>query len=251
MKKLIILVLPLIFLACSKEEIFKGPNSYTDGFEAYNEIDSIIDGNDEYWSFFQNTLSTNDILIDTLIKHSGNQSIKFIGGKTEDILSKASINKQNMAFWEGETIIVDFWLYLVGEEPAQWLFIFDLEEQTSIGAGPGMRLALVDGKLLVEHKFFNPNIEQEGSGVSFPRDQWVNIRFETKLSQKKKGFVKVYQDGSLIIDQDNWKTLPSDFLYSTQGTQGRYSQIEFGITANPSENDLIMYLDDILVQTLN
>ncbi|WP_070138489.1 heparin lyase I family protein [Crocinitomix algicola] len=251
MKKALLFVLVISFFSCNKKEFFKGPNSYKDGFEDYNEIDEIIDGNDKYWSFFQNTLITNDILIDTTITHSGNRSVKFIGGKTENGLSKASINKQNMAFWEGETVVVDFWLYLVGNDPAQWLFIFDLEEQTNIGAGPGMRLALVDGKLLLEHKYSNPNVEQKGDGIPFPRNQWVNVRFETKLSQKKKGFVKVYQDGLLIINQEKWKTLPSDVLYSTQGTQGRYSQIEFGITANPSENDLIMYVDDISVLTIN
>lgn len=252
MKQLRLLLLFCIILtSCSKEDIFDGPDSYSDGFESYTDIEELIVENDKHWSFFHNTLSENEIVLDTSMAHSGNSCLKFIGNRTEDILSKASINKQNMAFWDGETMSVDFWLYLVGNDPAQWLFIFDLEEQTSIGAGPGMRLALVDGKILLEHKYGNPNVAQEGDGLVFPRDQWVNIRFETKLSQKKKGYVKIYQDDVLIISQENWKTLPSDFLYSTQGTQGRYSQIEFGITANPSNDDLIMYVDDISVNLLN
>lgn len=251
MNRLLLSILVLMFFACDKEDVFNGPNMYNDGFESYENIEEIIDGDNEKWSFFQKTLEENIINIDTTIVHNGSNSVKFIANKTDDILSKASINKQEMAFWEGEVVFVDFWIYLVGNQDAQWLFIFDLEEKTPIGAGPGMRLALVDGKILLEHKYFNPNGEQKGSGVLFPRDQWVNIQFRTKLSQKAEGYVEVYQDGELIIDQQNWKTLPSDFLYSTQGTQGRYNQIEFGITANPSEDDLILYLDDVFVEVVN
>lgn len=251
MRNLILIALALSTFACNKEDIFDGPNTYSDGFENYASVDETIDGDDQLWSFFQNTLESNDIQVDTTIVHGGNQSLKFIGAKTDGALSKASINKQNMAFWDGETVSVSFWVYLVGNDPLQWLFLFDIEEQTAVGAGPGMRLALVDGKILLEHKYGNPNVAQDGAGLAFPRDQWVNIRFESKLSQKKKGYVKVYQDGVLIIDQNNWKTLPSDILYSTQGTQGRYSQIEFGVTANPSENDAILYLDDVSVEVLN
>ncbi|MEO0899239.1 MAG: heparin lyase I family protein [Bacteroidota bacterium] len=250
MRYLSLLLIPILLWGCDKKSIFQGPNFYSDGFELYRSSDDLIDGQDEKWSFFQNTVEGNQILIDTTKFHSGKQSLKFVGGQTEDILSKASINKQFMAFWEGDIVSIDFWIYLAGTAPLEWLFIFDLEEQTAIGAGPGMRLALVEGKILLEHKFNNPNVAQEGNGILFPRNQWVNIRFEAELSQQKDGYVKVYQDDILIIDRENWKTLPSDFLYNTQGTQGRYSQIEFGATANPSEEDVVMYVDDVLVEVI-
>lgn len=157
-----------------------------------------------------------------------------------------------MAFWEGEKVQVDFWLYLEGTKSAEWMFIFDLEEKTPIGAGAGMRLALVDDQITVEHKYPNPNIHQEEeSAIKFPRDQWVNVRFETLLSTKKKGYVKVWQDGLLIIEQNNWKTLPKDLLYANQGSRKGYSQIEFGITANSSDNDMIMFVDDVLVKVID
>lgn len=251
MKQLLFLMSVLVLAGCKKEQYFDGPNTYHDDFEAYTVIDDIIVENDEKWSFFQKTLSENSIEIDTTIVHSGLKSVKCTGIKTADeTLSKASINKQNMAFWEGETVVVDFWLYIVGDDELEWLFIFDMEEQTAIGAGPGMRLALVNNRILLEHKYNNPNVEQKGEGVEFPRNQWVNVRFESKLSQKKKGYVKVYQDGVLIINQQNWVTLPSDFLYVTQGTQGRYSQIEFGVTANPSNADAVVYVDDVMVEVV-
>jgi hypothetical protein len=109
-----------------------------------------------------------------------------------------------------------------------------------------MRLAMVDNAIRVEHKFLNPDIIQpEGQEVLFPRNQWVQLTFETKLSQKKDGYVKIYQDNQLIIEQYNWKTLPTDLLYFQQGTKGMYSSIEFGITANSFDNDMVLYVDDV------
>lgn len=240
----------LVLISCNKKEKFDGPNSYSDGFENYQNSEELIDGENEFWSFFQLTRDENTITVDTNIVHSGNQSIRFSGAAGEDgNTAKCSINKQFMAFWEGETVVADFWCYLEGNEDIDWLFIFDLEEKVPVGAGPGMRLAIVENKILLEHKFPNPNVKQSGAGVLFPRDQWVNIRFETKLSRKEKGYVRVFQDNVEILSVDNWKTLPKDILYANQGTKGMYSQIEFGLTANTDDNPHIMYVDDVSVIT--
>ncbi len=242
----------IVLFSCNKKEKFDGPDNYQDDFESYAIIDSIIDGDNQKWSFFQNTQTGNEISIDTTFGHSGNTSVKsFATAAPEGDASKASINKQFMAFWEGEVVNVDFWVFLEGNESAEWMFLFDLEEKTPIGAGAGIRLALVDEKLTVEHKYPNPNIHQaEETAVKFPRDQWVNITFEALLSTKKKGYVKVWQDGVLIIDQDKWKTLPKDILYANQGSRRGYSQIEFGITANTKDSDLTMYVDDVSVMVI-
>lgn len=244
-----LLMVTLLF-SCNKKKKFDGPNSFADGFENYSNANELIDGGNVLWSFFQVTNDNNTITIDTNIVHSGNQSIRFYGDAGNVELSKCSINKQFMAFWEGETVVSDFWCYLEGNKDANWLFIFDLEEKVPIGAGPGMRLAIVENQFLVEHKFPNPNLVQDGEGILFPRDQWVNIRFETKLSRKKKGSVRVWQNNQLIIEQEDWKTLPKDLLYAQQGTKGMYSQIEYGLTANGSDKEYVMYFDDVNVQTI-
>lgn len=240
----------LILASCNKRKAFNGPNSYSDGFEAYNSFNELIDGDDELWSFFQLTKDQNTIRIDTNIVHSGNKSIRFFGLPSDGEVSKSSINKQFMAFWEGETVLIDFWMYLEGNEDVDWLFIFDLEEKVPVGTGPGMRLAIVNNKILLEHKYPNPNVEQEGSGISLPRDQWVHIEFEAKLERKDKGYVRVFQDGTQILRVDNWQTLPKDILYANQGTKGMYNQIEFGLTANSDDNAHVLYLDDVNVMTM-
>lgn len=250
MKKLLGILLILLSTSCNKENLFDGPDSFNDDFESYQTLDEMLFDNDVKWSFTQNTYSGNLIEVDSSFAHTGSKSMHFKASKStnEHGASKASIAKQNMAFWENEILVVEGWYFLAGNDSANWLFLLDLEEQTAIGAGPGMRLALVNGAIRVEHKYNNPDILQlTSTPVQMPRNQWVHIKFESKLAQKKKGYVKVWQDDVLIIDQSNWKTLPKDILYFQQGTKGMYSSIEFGITANTHDSDMEIWVDDIQI----
>ena len=79
----------------------------------------------------------------------------------------------------------------------------------------------------------------------------MKVRLETLLSKKEKGYIKVWQDDVLLIEQDNWQTLPKDILYFLQGTKGMYNSIEFGITAGSVDNPMVVYVDDIKVQLVN
>lgn len=252
MKKLVYLLLMLCIFSCKKEKYFDGPNSYSDGFENYSTYEEMLINDNEFWSFTQLTKSGNVITIDTNIVHSGNKSIRFTAEKSDDVVSKCSISKQKMAFFEKETVQVKIWYYLVGTSACEWLFLMDLEEQAAIGAGPGVRLVLVDDKLRMEYKFFeNDVIQSEGSEVNFPRNQWVEIIWEIKLSQKEKGAVKVYQNGQLIINKEKIATLPKDILYFQQGTKGMYQSIEIGLTANTKDNAMVLYADDFEIKKID
>lgn len=190
MNLVVSLFICILFLSCNKEKYFDGPNAFQEDFESYAQIEDIIIGDNERWSFFQKTFEENELTIDTLIYHSNGKSFKSFAVKStsEKGASKASINKQFMAFWQNETVAIEVWYYIEGDQEANWLFLFDLEEKTSIGAGPGMRLAMVNNQLRVEHKYPNPDIKQTiGNEIDFPRNQWVKIRFEALLSQKKGG----------------------------------------------------------------
>jgi hypothetical protein len=241
----------VILVSCNKKKFFDGPDAYSDDFENYLHADSMIDGNDEQWSYFQKSYAGNAVNVDTVIVHSGNQSIKCEAAAftEEGGASKASFTKQHMAFYEGEIVSVEAWYYIEGTADADWFFIMDLEEQAAIGAGPGMRLAVVDSALVIEHKYLEPNIYQpDGEEVLVPRNTWFHVRFETLLSQKKKGNVKVWQNDTLIIEAYNHVSLPSDILYFQQGTKGMYTSIEFGATANSAPVPIVIYVDDISIK---
>lgn len=243
----------LLLSGCDKEKWFDGPNFMSEDFESYATTDSMFSYDDVRWSFHQNTVDGNYIAFDTSIVHSGNRSLKFFAFATSgDLVSKSSIVKQHMAFYEGDVVRISAWYYIEGNANIDWLFLFDFEEQAAIGAGPGMRLASSEKGICVEHKFLNSDVyQEEGQEIFLPRNQWFNLTMEVKLCQKKKGYVRVWQDNVQIISADNRKTLPKDFLYSQQGTKGMYQSIEFGITANTRNSNITLYVDDIRVEKIN
>ena len=242
-----------LFTSCQKEKWFEGPDSYEDGFENYLVKEDMLEGDNEFWSFHQLTEGENQISIDTQIVHLGEKSVKFQGIRSIDgNISKSSMVKQKMAFWEGETVRLRAWYYLANEEDLHWLFIMDLEEQATISAGPGMRLAIVDNQLRIEYKFLEDDLTQTiGSAINFPRNQWVEIEWQVKLSQNDEGMTSLWQDGQLIIEEQGIRTLPKDLLYFQQGTKGMYSSCEFGVTANSTEHDIVLWVDDISVDIVD
>ncbi|MFN9783002.1 MAG: heparin lyase I family protein [Sphingobacteriales bacterium] len=252
-KVLIILIGTMMVIGCKKEVYFDGPDFFQDGFESYSTLSDLLLPDDQLWSFTQLTRVENQITIDTIKVHSGNKSLKFIAQRSDNEgSSKSSIAKQNMAFWEGETVRMSAWYFIEGTNSLEWLFLMDMEEQTAIGAGPGMRLALVDNKLRVEHKFNEKDITQpSGQEIDFPRNQWVEIVWEVKLARGNKGAVRLWQNGQLIIESQNNTTLPKDFLYFQQGTKGMYSSCEVGITSNSKDNNLTIWADDIKFERVN
>jgi len=256
MKKLMLIaILGINFLSCDAKKHLDASDTYADGFEAYSRFDDLFlpyPDFDKQWSFNQLTRDGNVIIVDSTFSHSGDRSMRFTAQRSdENGASKASIARHNMSFWEGETVRLSAWYFIPDTTSHQWLFLMDLEEQAAIGAGPGMRIALVDDQLRIEHKYNERDIIQnEGSEIDFPRNQWVELVWEVKLFQKEKGTVKLWQDGQLIIDSQNNATLPKDILYFQQGTKGMYSSIEFGITANSSDRELTLWLDDISVEVV-
>jgi hypothetical protein len=252
-KVLIILIGTMMVIGCKKEVYFDGPDFFQDGFESYSTLSDLLLPDDQLWSFTQLTRVENQITIDTTKVHSGNKSLKFVAQRSDNEgSSKSSIAKQNMAFWEGETVRMSAWYFIEGTNSLEWLFLMDMEEQTAIGAGPGMRLALVDNKLRVEHKFNEKDITQpSGQEIDFPRNQWVEIVWEVKLARGNKGAVRLWQNGQLIIESQNNTTLPKDFLYFQQGTKGMYSSCEVGITSNSKDNNLTIWADDIKFERVN
>lgn len=247
---LVIAVFSVVGAGCLSKQYFDGPDFFEEDFEAYQTVDDMLLPDDELWSFTQLTATENMLEVDSTFSYNGTRAFKcYAIPSTDEIVSKASISKHNMAFWEGETMRVSGWYYIQGDETLDWLFILDLEEQTAIGAGPGIRLAVVDDCLMVEHKYLEEDIYQSPeSKVPFPRNEWVYLIWEVKLSTKNDGSIRVYQNGELIISDNSTVTLPQDLLYFQQGTKGMYSSVEIGATANSSAYPVTLWVDDITME---
>lgn len=245
------IVLTLFCSACFQDEILEGKTSINENFESIRSYEELIEGTDPNWIFFQITEGQNTIAIDTSLALQGKQCLKFFAVPSNNGASKCDIANNNMIFQAGEIFRFSAYFYLEGEEALDDIFLFDLEESTAIGAGPGIRLALdrQEGFLKIERKkMLEADIRQaSGEEIVFPRNQWVLVVLEIKLSQKKEGSIKLYQDGTLLIEANNVRTLPVDKLTIIQGSRGIYNSVQVGITANSPLNPATLYVDDISI----
>lgn len=90
---------------------------------------------------------------------------------------------------------------------------------------------------MLESKRAGPNFPQRGAPVLFPKDRWVHVVLHMALSSDRDGHTEVWQDGVKIIDARG-QNLPADMVYNW---------IEVGITANPTRQPQVVYVDDITV----
>ncbi len=250
MKKIGFLLIVIALSSCFKKK-FAGPNSYEDNFENVATFDALFSTNDG-WNHSQITKFNSHISVIDTFAHTGLQCLQFNAEiSTDELLSKCSLVKQKMAFYEGETVRADAWYYIQGSENLDWLFLMDIEEQATIGAGPGLRIAVVNNQLVLNSKYLADNTFQpEGNGIEIPRNEWFKLTLEIKLDQRKKGWAKVYQNDQLVIERTNFRSLPRDRIYNIQGTKGMYTSIEIGATANSYNNAVKLFIDDFSIKTL-
>ncbi len=251
MKSQLILLttLGLVCSSCLKNKINGDSDPISDGFETISTIEDITAQNSP-WNYTQITEDANYIEIDTTNEFSGDQCLKFYAVKSDNGASKCDIANNKKLYRQDDVVMFSGMFYIEGTEDLNDIFFFDIEETVAVGAGPGLRFELqgADGHIIVERKkMLEENIEQPGTPVSFPRNQWVKVDIEMLLTRKKKGWIKVYQDGVQVIDASKIRTLPKDKSTLIQGTKGVYNNIQVGITANSPVNDAVMYLDDVSI----
>lgn len=256
MKKLLpFIFIPLVSASCFKEKkefIRNAPRTYSDGFENYQAVADLYA--DDRWSDDQVTVDGNGLSFDSTIVHSGNFSLRCSASATQgDLVSKASIFKNDFAVEQGETIEFTGWYYLDTPGSTENIFLADFEDPAYISYSPGFRLMIAsDGGLVVErNKMDRSTLLQTGSStVLFPVRQWVKIRLEVGLSTRRKGSFKLYQDEQLILDHSNVSSLPKDLAFASLGTTGLFRQLEVGLTANSSNSPATLYIDDVLLRVI-
>ena len=251
--KNILFIFVIAVFSCTKE---KQPadtfTNFTEDFESYTSYDSTLFATTK-WSTNQKTFDDNNYTIDTNIVHSGNKSLRcYAVASTSKDVSKCSLIKGNMYFTKHDIIKYSAWYFVSGTLTN--LFLVDFEENAPISSSPGVRVALFnDGYLSLERGKLGLNTiyQDENTKILFPQNQWVHVEVELKLERPKKGYVKIWQDGVLLIDKDGIQTLSEDKLYFTQGTRGVFHNLEVGITANGKGGNTILFIDDIIAQKIN
>ncbi|MCU0432182.1 MAG: polysaccharide lyase [Bacteroidia bacterium] len=254
MKKTAFALFVILSAGCYKarnEYLETAVTDYSDGFENYTRFPQpeFLDN----WPGSQLTLSGNTISIDSTFSHTGSRSLRCEAANTAGgEVSKASILKNDLGFEQGDEIYFECWYYLNAASLPN-IFIADFEEPALISSGPGFRLMLNDnGALCVERNKMNERTLSQTIAQPrvFPQMQWVRIQLEAKLHKRNKGYVKLWQNGELILEHYDVQTLPRDMIYVTQGTAAVLRQVEIGLTANSSSGAAVLYVDDFVVRKL-
>lgn len=250
----------ILLFSCRKGKEENTVTTFSDGFENAVFFNDLFPSDLTRFTGSQlvEIHNENKMRLDTLIVHSGNNSLRCEARTTTgNYVSKASIFKHNLDLREGDVVYVSVWYYLtptVNSTDAD-LYICDLEETAQTGGSPGFRIRLGGdpGRLEVERgKIGQSTLYQPaGNEIVFPQGQWVHLEYEAKLSQKKKGYIKLWQDGILLIDEKDIRLLGKDKLFALHGTTGSVDRLEVGATANGSGIDQVIYVDDVFVQKKN
>ncbi len=122
------------------------------------------------------------------------------------------------------------------------LTIIDLENKW-FGESPGIRLIFKNNlHLAVELKYGDKPTYKQATGqeVIFPTKQWVHVEAYFLMDDKDGGKIKIWQNGTLIIDAQG-KTLPTSNSVQTS--------LEVGITATGEAS--VLYMDNITAKVVH
>lgn len=170
--------------------------------------------------------------------HEGRTALKCVApARTgEMITSKASLSTPLIYFRKGDDVWFRAFYYAEGARP---LTLMDLECEWIEQHG-GIRLYIDEGGLLqAELKALDkPKYKQSPqTAITFPLNQWVNVRAHFHLSDDANGVVQIWQDEKLIVDRRG-TTLPLP--------RAIYSSLEIGISAHSFGNrTATLWVDDV------
>ncbi len=275
MKKtfLSVIIFALVLVACSKEpnqpEIEENPVQefffFQDDFETENnDLAELIPSNGSRWTNIQHVdteSGPNEIMPSSDQVSLGNSSLFLHSKATIETLSKIDIEKFGFQAFEGSTLRFEADYYLDSDLNYENLFLFDLEccscwdPEVPNNQCPGIRLKLGGDNDYLSIERGKISLETIGQAeYSFPKKQWVNVILEIVLSGGESGQNKLIIDGIEVINS-SFANMPSQAifgpLFEQEGIDFQfqepifYERFQIGATANPSSNDLDMYIDNV------
>ena len=205
----------IMLIACSEDQegevlIDQVVTVFEDGFESANDdFTDLFPQNGSRWSNVQVVNSEsgeNEIGLSQNIVLSGNNSLRIFSNQSQQTLSKVDIEKGELNLSEGSMVTVEANFYITTTSNIKDIFLMDLEccscwdPDVADNQCPGIRL-IMSGEndfLSIERgKILESTILQ--SDVPFPRNEWVNVKWEMVLSSEIDGSNKLYINDQLVI----------------------------------------------------
>jgi len=265
--KKIILIL-FIITSCSKDDNPTPTNEinylFEDSFETQgNDLMELFPNDGSRWTNMQQVnpdSGENIIEIESNIVLVGNNSLRIYAKASDNTLSKADIEKEGFNALKGSTIRIEANFYIATTENIENLLLIDLEccscwdPTVPDNQCPGIRLMMKgNGFLSIERgKILGSTIGQ--TAIAFPRNEWVNIVWEMKLSPNNDGVNKLFINNQEVISEIGMN-MPNASLFETEfATYGIdfelqepvfYERFQIGATANPTQFDIEIYIDDV------
>ncbi|MDW3197496.1 MAG: hypothetical protein R8G66_34340 [Cytophagales bacterium] len=263
MKKLAF-VLIIALCSCTSDDSSTVPDKlifqFEDGFEVTNnDLQQLFSSDGNRWSSIQQVGERNLIEINQSIVSDGQHSLRVFAEATEDILSKMGIEKFGFEASENSTVRIEADFYIASEFDLENLLLIDLEccscwdPTVPDNQCPGIRLMMKGNDFLsIERgKILGSTLTQ--SNVVFPRNEWVNLVWELKLSPNDDGVNILHINGQEAIHANGMNMPNADIFREDAATVGinfelqepvLYERLQIGATANPTEFDVEIFIDN-------
>ena len=267
-KQIKLLLVLFVVISCNNDDTMNTetelPFLFENGFEiSGNDIDDLILPDASSWTNIQlqdPNNGTNTISISTDKFNEGEKSLKIVALPSDEILSKADIEKFGFNAPIGSSIKIEADFYINTSEDLTDLFLLDLEccscwdPNVPDNQCPGVRLKIGGDNeyLSIERgKIINSTIGQ--SEISFPKFEWVNVVWEMELSQENTGRNKLSINGIEVISSEGINMPNAELFKQEFASAGLdfklpedvfYERVQIGATANPTPNSIEMYIDN-------
>ncbi len=237
---------------------------FEDGFETTgNDLLELFPDDGSRWSNLQQVnpdIGENEINIESTITYEGNSSLRIYAETSDNTLSKADVEKSGFNAPEGSTVRISANFYIASTDNIENLLLIDLEccscwdPTVPDNQCPGIRLMMKDNDhLSIERgKILSSTIVQ--SDVAFPRNEWVNVVWEMKLSQNNDGINKLLINNQKVI-LESGINMPNMNLFETEFANNGidfelqeplfYERFQIGATANPTPFGVELFIDDV------
>lgn len=241
---------------------------FEDGFETENNsVNELFLSNGSRWSSIQQsdpTNATNEISISDINFSEGQNSLRLFAFQSDNSLSKMDIEKNGFSAFANDKVIIKADFFIGNTANIENLLLIDLEccscwDSTANVENqcPGIRLQMSGGNdfLSIERgKIAESTIEQ--TSFQFPRNEWVTVQWEMILSNNNNGMNKLLINGTEVLNSSgtnmpNAQTFRDIFAQEgidfTLQEPTFYERVQIGATANPTTEDIELFVDDFSI----
>jgi hypothetical protein len=212
---------------------------FVDGFEGADSVQDLLQPG--RWSYIQQDGVGTVVEPSAEPVRSGTRSLRCFGPRsTRRTLTKSDIATNDVMFLVGQTLEVEAWFYLRQAPDLNDLFLIDAECGNCGLQSPGLRVMVVDGYPVVERgELLLPTVSQ--TKVPVPMRRWFSLRLRLRLGIAVVGRMTLWVDGRKVIDRAGTTVFPLG---------GFVNNIQVGLTANASDADTELFVDDVTIRQI-